>query len=140
MGITVWVALLLALLGCGGGSPAPQPSPVTPSTPPSSSAFSITALSPWSVDAGGDGLTLTISGKGFVDDLEFESRVVWTPQGTPTNLTVTAASTTQIIATAPAALLRNPDTVQIAIEKYDRAAGKVAARSQVYCRGGHASH
>jgi hypothetical protein len=102
---------------------------MSPSPPSSASAFSITALSPGSVDAGSDGVTLTISGKGFADDLEFKSRVVWTSQGKATNLTVTATSTTQIIATAPAALLRNPDTVQIAVEKYDRTAGKVAAQS-----------
>jgi hypothetical protein len=89
-------------------------------TAPLPDALSISSLSPTSAVAGSADLPLTITGTGFDGAGIIQSRVVWTSQGNSSSLDRTVASSTQIVATIPAALLKNPTDAQIIVQQYDK--------------------
>lgn len=82
-------------------------------------ALSLTSLSPASAVAGSPDLALTITGTGFDGAGVIQSRVVWTSQGNSSSLSRTVASSTQIVATVPAALLKDQTDAQIVVQEYD---------------------
>src|SRR5215472_4271380 len=121
-GTALAIAGVVALSGCGGGSASVQPPSSTPSPPPPappSDALSISSLSPVSAVAGSPDLALTITGTGFDGVGVIQSRVVWTSQGSSISLDRNIASSTQIVATIPAALLKDPTDAHIVVQEYD---------------------
>ena len=88
-------------------------------TTTSSGPFSISSISLMSAVAGSPDLTLTVTGSQFVNDVHNKSFVVWSANGSDTSLHTTFDSNTQLTAVIPAALLANPVTAQVLVERGD---------------------
>ena len=116
--------LLMWELGCGSPSTVSPPTSGTSGTPgvpsPSTSSQMITSISPVSVTAGSQNVILTINGSKFDNQFLRTSVAFWTTD--PTNLhdhgtmlNTTFVSGSQLTAVVPAALLKDPVSVQIII-------------------------
>jgi hypothetical protein len=70
-------------------------------------------ISPTSAMAGSPDLTLTITGTNFGVAPDNQSLVVWWANGKTTDLATTFASSTQLTAIIPAALLSNPGIIEV---------------------------
>lgn len=119
------LALLMivhSVAGCGGGSPAQTPLPV-------SNAISIASITPASAPPGSPNLTITINGTNFENSGMVRSQAVWSVNNQVTPLNTTIISSTQLTAIIPASLLNSRSTAQIEIENYDTAAGMIRATS-----------
>ena len=123
--LSILMALVLTLSGCGGGASAipPQQPSQTPTPTPSSGSISITSISPNTTTAGSADLTLTIAGTDL--DLTHTGKpqnthtfAIWSVNSNQTSLPMTVVSSTQITAVVPQALLATPVQAQISIQKW----------------------
>jgi hypothetical protein len=117
------LVLLVGLASCGGGSSAQVQSPPPPG------GLTISLISPTSAAAGSPDLTLVVTGSNFDDAGVIRTRVVWTANGVVTPLVRTIASSTQLTAAVPAALLSNPVTAQVSLQNWDEIESQVDATS-----------
>ena len=86
---------------------------------PSPGQLLISSISPTSAAIGSSDVTLTISGSGFAYSCQrCSSGVVWSVGDNQTNLTVTSGSDTELIVVIPAALLTNPVTAEISLQRW----------------------
>ena len=103
------LTLRVAIGGCGSySSPARTPTPAPE-----------ISISPVSVVAGSSDLVLTVTGSNFVDDTHNKSIVVWSANGSDQSLATSFVSSTQLTAVVPAALLAQPVTAKVLVEKGD---------------------
>jgi hypothetical protein len=131
------VCLLVILqLGCGRsplpgprqvGSPSPNPLPTPqPSPPPNIS------ISPASDVAGSPDLTVTITASktfSFGGGGPWINKVLWSENGTDTELSSTIASTSQLTAIVPATLLTVPVQAELRVEVWDHIEGTLVHKS-----------
>jgi hypothetical protein len=113
----LWFLLVIGLSGCGStpSTPSSTPTSPTPSTPSIS-------ISPVSAVAGDSDVALTVKASGglsFVNAPHNTSVIVWSANGSNTNLTTTFVSSTKLTAAIPAALLANPEDAQVLVETGD---------------------
>ncbi len=102
------LTLIITISGCGSYS-----SPASPIPKP---GFSI---SPVAAVAGSSDLVLTVTGSNFFDDAHNQSIVVWSANGTDQFLATSFVSRSQLTAVIPAALLAQPVTAKVLVEKGD---------------------
>src|ERR1700747_1049081 len=113
--IALVVLLAMTASGCGGGSLAQSP-------PPSPAGVSISSISPTSATAGSPALNLILTGSNFLAGVPHKSSVVvWSANGSDTNLAISSASSTRLVALVPAALLNAPVTAKVHVEIWDAA-------------------
>jgi IPT/TIG domain len=110
-GIALFIATIMAILGCGGGSHLPAPA-----SPPPAPDISI---SPTSGVAGSPDLTLTVMGSNFLGETHNFSQAVWLANSSTTLLATTFVSSTQLTAVIPSALLSNPLTAEVFVQTGD---------------------
>lgn len=93
----------------GGGGCSTPPLPFTVNNP----VPAVTSISPTSTPAGGSSFTLTVNGSNFVST----SIVQWTGPGasTPTNLTPTSTSATQLMVSVPAAAIATAGSAMVCV-------------------------
>ena len=123
-------------LGCGGsplpgsrqvGSPSPTPQPTPQPSPPPN-----IAISPASEVAGSADLTITITASktfSFGGGGPWINKVLWSDNGTDTELSSTIVSTSQLTAIVPAALLSIPVQTKLRVEVWDHIEGTLVATS-----------
>lgn len=105
------LSLLIGIGGCGSySSPARTPAAVPE-----------ISISPVSVVAGSSDLVLTVTGSKFTDDAHNKSVVVWSANGSDQSLATSLVSKTQLTAVVPAALLAQPVTAKVLVERGDPA-------------------
>jgi IPT/TIG domain/Galactose oxidase, central domain len=90
---------------------------------------SISSISPTTAAPGSPDVTLTITGSNFDGAGVIRSRVLWSANGTMTPLATTFASSNQLTAVIPAALLSNPVTALVLVQNWDNIEGGVHATS-----------
>lgn len=119
---------LLALLGCGG-TPQPRPRQVES---PSPNPHANISFSPANAIAGSADLTLTITASktvSFGGGGPWINKVLWSANGSETELSPTPVSTSQITAIVPSILLTSPVQAQLRIEVWDHIEGALVATS-----------
>jgi hypothetical protein len=135
---TVLLGVLLSLLGCGpadlgriGSPPVTHRSSPTVPTFSSGPGVSITSLSPERVVAGSGDLTLTITGRLFVQPQGHRRTwLVWDSEGLPgTVLAATVDSNTELTVLVPAAVLGAPGVARLTVESSDPMADEPMSRS-----------
>ena len=127
------LSLLLAvqsvgLGGCGGGSyaQAPQSSVPPPSPPPLPLSIAPMTATAGSADVA---LAVTTTTLVFVDTGVHHWSVIWSANGTDTDLGAVVVSNTQLSTIIPAALLASPGAAGVSVEQFDRVEGIVSYRS-----------
>jgi hypothetical protein len=115
-------------LGCGGtplpgsrqvGSPSQNPQPNI-------------SISPASAIVGSADLTITITASqafSFAGGHIWENRVLWSANGSETELSATLVSSSQLTAIVPSTLLISPIQAQLRVEIWDHIEGTLVSRS-----------
>lgn len=120
--------LLLGLAGCGSGYSVPF-TQNPPPPPPAYAPFALASISPSTALAGSPDLQLTITGGGFNDRTRGGTRVVWRNGTVDTFLSENITSDTELTALVPSALLLQPATAQVFLQKYDHIEGVVSLQT-----------
>ena len=127
-GLLVGSLLVVCQLGCGGaplpgsrplGSPSPNPQPNI-------------SISPASAIAGSADITITITASKaftFAGGHIWENRVLWSANGSETELSAALVSSSQLAAIVPSALLTSPIQAKLRVEIWDHIEGTLVSRS-----------
>ena len=130
--LLIGTVLVVWQLGCGGSPNSGSPQVGQPQGGPSPNGQPTISLSPASAAVGSADLTLTITGSqafSFARGGVRFNKVLWSANGTETELTATFVSTSQLTAVVPAALLISPLQAQLRVEIWDRQEGSLFAKS-----------
>lgn len=125
---TSGLVIVLSICGIGlNGCGSPTTRAVqTPSVGRSASSI---AVSPLSAPVGSGDVSLTIAGTNFDGQGVVQSKVIWSADGTDLALSRTVISTTEIIATVPAAMLTKAVDAKIWVEVFDQIEQTTNSRS-----------
>lgn len=120
--------LIVWQLGCGG-APLPGSRQVGSSSPNQQPNISI---SPASTIAGSADLTITITASKaftFAGGHIWENRVLWSANGSETELSATLVSSSQLTAIVPSTLLAIPIQAKLRVEIWDHIEGTLGSKS-----------
>src|SRR5262245_15267600 len=120
----IFVSLVLGTIACGPSVPAESrtiPPPSGP-TPPLVPSFSIASLSPATAIVGSDAITITAPAPAFIQGGSVPgswSFALWSANGMETDLPTRVVSDTQLTASVPAKLLKDPGLAQVMVVNGD---------------------
>jgi hypothetical protein len=126
--VLVGSLLVVWQLGCGG---SPQGGPHQVKSPSSNAQANI-SISPAYATPGSADLTITITASktfSLAGGGPWINKVVWSANGSETELSATLISSSQLTAILPAALLTSPVQVELRVEVWDRIEGTLVATS-----------
>jgi trimeric autotransporter adhesin len=126
--ILIGSLLVMWQLGCGG---SPQGG-LNPARSPSANAQADISISPASATPGSADLTVTITALktfSFGGGGPWINKVLWSANGSDTELSATLISSSQLTAIVPAALLASPVQAGLRVEVWDHIEGTLVARS-----------
>jgi IPT/TIG domain-containing protein len=120
--MTTAMIVLMIASACENRTPL-----LAPSTPPSPPGPSVSSVAPNFVVAGSSDLTVTVTGKDFVNDSRTSSVVKWFASGSETVLATRFVSETKLTAVIPAALLQNALTAMLVVQNLQISDGSEAS-------------